>query len=113
MEIINKYNYEQRLGETSFNTQGTLMKIIRYKSSSDITVEFQDDYLYKINTSYQNFKRRCISNPYSRSVFGVGYIGEGTHPNFVNGKNTPPYITWKDMLLRCYYEKTRQKTFSL
>lgn len=62
---------ESRLGEILVNTNGTPMKIIRYRIAGDITVEFQDEYKFKVNTTYSNFKRRCISNPYSRLVYGV------------------------------------------
>lgn len=98
---------ENRIGKMNINTNGTPMKIIEYVNAGNITVEFQDKHKYTVNTTYSNFKRRTISNPYSPSIYGIGYIGEGKHPNFVDGKNTKPYTTWKDMLRRCYYEKER------
>lgn len=99
---------KDRLGEISTNTRGTPMKIIRYNLSNDITVEFQDKYKHTVNTTYNNFKRRCINNPYDKTIYEIGYVGIGRHPNFVDGKNTKPYTTWKDMLRRCYYEKERE-----
>lgn len=98
---------KNRVGEISINTRGTPMKIIRYNLSDDITIEFQDKHKYTVNTTYHNFKRRCVNNPYDKTIYGVGYVGVGKHPNFVDGKNTKPYTTWKDMLRRCYYEKDR------
>jgi hypothetical protein len=99
----------ERIGEINYNNNGTLMKIISYRKSSDIVVEFQDKYKYTINTTYSNFVRGNISNPYSKSVYGVGYIGIGRHPTHVNKINTYPYIVWKNILARCYYEKERYK----
>ena len=45
-----------RKGEVNYNTFGTQMKIIEYKRSDDITVEFQDEHRAKIHTQYYSFK---------------------------------------------------------
>ena len=51
---------KERLGEERINKQGCLMKIVEYNKASDIVVEFQDEYKYKLNTSYGNFKKRQL-----------------------------------------------------
>jgi hypothetical protein len=85
------------------------MKIISYKNGANIVVEFQDEYKYTTPSHYLNFSRGSISNPYSKSVYGVGYVGIGKHPTHIDQKNTDAYGTWKNMLLRCYHEKERDK----
>ena len=101
-----------RLGEEKLNNQGCPMKIIIYNNSSDITVEFQDDYKFRVNTIYANFKSGSIKNPYYPSVYGVGIIGI-KYPTHINCKNTKEYHAWTEMLRRCFDEahRNRQPTY--
>ena len=92
----------ERLGEENYNNFGTLMKIVEYKNAKDIIVEFQDEHKIKIHTRYGDFKRGKIKNLYDKSVYGVGYVGEGKYKSRVNGKITEVYNTWCNMLKRCY-----------
>ena len=47
---------EIELGEIRENNKGTRMKIIRYRNSEDIDVEFLDEYHYiKQHQTYSNF----------------------------------------------------------
>ena len=85
------------------------MKIISYNLCSDIQVEFQDEHKFVANTTYQNFKRKVISNPYDRSVCGIGYIGEGKYSYQSDGEVNTVYDIWKNMLRRCYSERLRWK----
>ena len=66
---------EGRVGEERINKQGCLMKVAEYNKSSDISVEFQDEYKVNIHTSYASFCKGDVKNPYAPSVFGVGKIG--------------------------------------
>lgn len=100
----------ERLGETRLNNFGTEMKIIRYNNSEDIDVQFLDEYYYVYHhTTYSNFKSGCIKNPYDKSVFGVGCVGDGKYLTRENGINTIHYNTWHDMLKRCYNEGSKDK----
>lgn len=100
----------ERLGEIRKNTFGTEMKIIRYNNSEDIDVQFLDDYYYVYHhTTYSNFKNGCIKNPYDKSVFGIGFVGDGKYLTRENGVNTIHYNTWHDMLKRCYNEVSKDK----
>ena len=100
----------ERLGEIRKNTFGTEMKIVRYNNSEDIDVQFLDDYYYVYHhTTYSNFKNGCIKNPYDKSVFGIGFVGDGKYLTRENGVNTIHYNTWHDMLKRCYNEGSKDK----
>ena len=44
------------LYEEKLNNQGCLMKIVEYNNSSNIIIEFQDEYKYRVKTIYGNFK---------------------------------------------------------
>ena len=37
-----------RVNEVNYNLKGTEMKIIEYYNASNCTIEFQDDYKYKV-----------------------------------------------------------------
>ena len=68
------------LGEIKENNKGTKMKIIAQRSTDDIDVEFLDDYHYVFKHNiYQNFKSGCIKNPFDKTVYGVGYLGDGKY----------------------------------
>lgn len=77
------------------------MKIVEYNNSSDIVVEFQDEYKYRVNNTYSNFKKGCIKNPYHPTLYGVGIIGT-KYPVSNNCKNTKEYDMWHSMLQRCF-----------
>lgn len=51
-----------RVNEEKYSNDGCLMKIIEYNSATDIVVEFQDKYHYRVSTSYGNFKKGTIKN---------------------------------------------------
>ena len=88
------------------------MKIVAYRNSEDIDVQFQDKFYYiKEHQTYSNFKSGAIKNPYDKTVFNVGYLGVGRHkiqyPETMT--NTKVYMSWKNMLDRCYCERHKEK----
>lgn len=87
-----------RIGEINFNKFNTPMKIIEYNNSNNIVVEFQDEHKYKMNTTYNYFKKGIIKNPYDKSVLGVGYLGETSVKS--NGNLKRSYIVWQHILER-------------
>lgn len=100
-----------RLGETKINKYGNKMTIVEYKDCHNITVEFDNGYIAQ-NRSYTEFKNISIKNPHDKSVFGIGYIGEGKYTMSENGKHTIQYEYWRGMLRRCYDEKYQLKQAS-
>lgn len=98
-----------RVGEIRINTYGSKMVIVRYRNALDIDVYFpQYDWIFK-NATYGNFKKGNIMCPYERTVYGVGYLGEGKYKAWENGKKTRVYTAWNSMLQRCYDEKYHKK----
>lgn len=96
------------IGEENYNTYGCLMKIVEYNKHSDIVVEFQDKHKFKVNNTYNNFKRGCIRNPYYPTVYGVGITGN-KYITRVNNRNTKEYDAWLHMLRRCYDNKCKEE----
>lgn len=82
------------------------MKIIRYVSCNDITVQFLDDFKFERDTTYSNFKRGMVRNPYDKTVLDMGYLGVGKYlTQDETGENSREYMCWKHMIERCYVEK--------
>lgn len=104
---------QERLGEENYNNYKVLMKIIEYNNNKDIIVEFQDEHNVRIHTTYNNFKKGNVKNPYHPSIYGVGYLGEGKYKPSKNGKSTKAYKVWLKMLQRCYepYYLNRYPTY--
>lgn len=94
------------LGEIRKNNKGTDMEIIKYVSCNNIDVKFLDTYGYvKHNTTYSNFKKGQIRNPYDATICDVGFIGEGNYVTRIGDKHTVQYQIWQLMLRRCYDPK--------
>lgn len=103
-----KLKYEQRIKEEGINYQGCLMRITTYNNANDVVVEFCDKHNAKVHTTYGNFKKGSVKNPYYPSVLGVGMLGV-KYPSKINYKYTKEYILWKAMLDRCFNEKYKIK----
>lgn len=98
-----------RTGEKGFNNFGSEMIIVKYRKATDIDVYFPKyDWTFK-GAKYQNFKNGQIKCPYERTVYGVGYVGEGEYKYKENGKYTRVYNVWHNMIKRCYNHKYHEK----
>ena len=103
----------ERLGEENHNNEGSLMKIVEYNNSSNIIIEFQDEHRCRKRCNYKNFKKGGVRNPYQSMWFGIGYIGEGKYKSKEKNKETKAYMTWRNMMQRCYdpYELNKHPTY--
>ena len=96
-----------RTGEVGYNKYGSKMVIIEYNKSDDIIVEFEKG--NRVHTRYCHFKKGSVANVYDRTVYGVGYYGEGKYVAKINEKHTPQYKAWNDMMIRAYSNKLKNK----
>lgn len=94
-----------RLGEEKINSQGCLMKIIRYKNHSNMDILFEDGTIIE-NISTKHFNDGIIRNPNYRSVYGVGYMGVG---KYKPSENIKSYNAWTNVIERCYCKKLKDK----
>lgn len=108
MVLNEKNEKEERLGLEILNNQNCLMKIVEYNKASDIVVEFQDEYNTKIHTDYRHFLNGSVRNPYYKSLYGVGRVGN-KYPASINGKDTKEYKVWNHMIERCFSKKYHDK----
>lgn len=97
-----------RHGEVSINRHGSPMEIIDYINAHNVIARFQNGYIAKCE--YKDFRRGKVRNPYDRTVYGVGYIGEGPHAHSVDGEQTAQSVTWNSMMCRCYSDKLHKRS---
>jgi predicted transport protein len=87
--------------------------IVEYFNANDCTIGFEDGHLAK-KVKFGEIKRGEIKNNFHRSVFGIGYFGVGLAKSSIKSKLITPYITWLNMMKRCYdkeYQKKKQPTY--
>ncbi len=71
------------------NTSGKL-KVLDYINAESVHVMFIDSG-YKTIATMGRVKRGQVKDPLHRSVYGVGFIGDGFHKTHDNGKHTKEY----------------------
>jgi hypothetical protein len=109
MVILLGVKITDRVGEVNVNSFGSEMVIINYNTNVDVTVKFKDHGNTK-HTSYISFKNGTVRSPYDRTLYKIGYLGEGEYDTSVNNKPTKVYKTWEGMLRRGYDEKFKLKS---
>lgn len=95
--------FKERTGETNYNLYGSKMTIVEYNGAKDIMVEFDNG--YKTKSAYQYFKKGNIISPYNKTVYNIGYLGEGKYNAIVNKVQTIQHLYWNSMFHRCYSSK--------
>lgn len=96
-------SFKDRTGEVSYNKQRSKMTIIKYISVNEIIIQFDDGYTTK--NCYTNFKKGLIKNPLDKTIYGIGYLGLFDYD--INFSQYKSYQVWKDMLYRCYNNKSK------
>lgn len=98
------------LGEIRENNKGTKMKIIAQRGCDDIDIEFLDNHHYVFrHATYSNFKNGGVKNPFDKTIYGMGYLGDGKYTGWINGDHTAEYEIWAKIIGRCYHEKDKEK----
>lgn len=95
-----KDNQIKKVGEINYNKSGNKMEIINYFNARNIVIKFENN--FTVTTTYNSFKKGTIKNPYEKSVYNIGYLGEGKYKSKVNNKKTKQYKSWIAMFQRCY-----------
>lgn len=94
-----------RVGSEHTSKASGLMRVIEYRAAHDITVQFDLTGTIKTGVDAGNIRRGYVSDPYARTVHGVGYIGEGPY----NMRSAPiAYRKWAAMIRRVTKPETAQ-----
>jgi hypothetical protein len=97
-----------RTGEVNYNKYGSKIEIIKYTNATDIVIKFDNGYI--TISRYGDFKKGKPKSPYCKSVYGIGYIGEGKYKTITDDyKHTTTYKCWNGMIERCYNLVTQEK----
>lgn len=91
-----------RIGEAKLMACGNVATIIEYSNNKCITVKFDNGEI--IECIYVQFKKGTITSKYTRTIYNVGYLGEGKYKVKHNNNLTNQYKTWVSMIRRCYSE---------
>lgn len=98
-----KHKKTNRVGETRVNSYGSKMTIIQYNRYDDMLVRFEHGDTVK--TRWYDFNQGSVKSAYDRSVYGVGYFGEGDYVPTADNIKTPMYKSWYSMMSRCYKKR--------
>lgn len=99
--------FTNKIGLVFKNKKGECYTIVEYINNKNVSVKFNDG-TKVYNKTFEMVRKGYIKNPNTRSVYGVGFIGEGSYKSRTNGIHNKNYICWKSMLQRCY-SKAYQK----
>lgn len=95
-----KKAYEGTVWES--NNYGSF-KIVEYITSKKILISFLATGYRRIVTLH-HIKSGEVADKLHRSVYGVGYIGDGLFSSCNKGKTPKSYECWVNMYTRCYSE---------
>lgn len=92
-------------GDRFISSDGYEAVVVEYKTATDILIMFLDDHFHKMKVQASSLRRGEFSNPFHRSVAGVGYYGAGGHKASIKGRPCPVFVLWSSMINRCYNQK--------
>ncbi len=104
--LKNKKKYEGTLW--SSNAYGDFI-IVEYISRGVVKVRFVVTG-YETTTSMGAIRKGGVKDKLTPSVFGVGYVGEGSYKVSYEGVHRRSYKIWIGVLSRCYCPKQQEKT---
>lgn len=90
----------EREGLIFTNHYGEKFMVIEYRGATDIDVKFENGYIK--NTTWDCIKKGKVITPYTKTVLGHGYLGEGPYQRVVDGKEFKVYRMWQGLLERVY-----------
>lgn len=89
-------------GDVFPTNEGGSVTVVSYEAWNKIVVKHMDERGHTATVRSDHIASGRIKNPFHPSTFGVGYIGVGEYTSRKAGKNTAQYITWRNMIQRCY-----------
>lgn len=99
-----------RTGEEFKTNEGYIITIIEYNNANDVTIQFQDEYKTILkHRKYEECANGRIRNPYARSLYKHGFIGQGIYKTKENNKTTKEYEEWEGMFRRGFDEEYKRK----
>lgn len=92
-------------GEIYENSNGSKVEVTFVESARKVHFKCLDNYGYNGVCTAEHLKSGVFSNPYDKTLCGVGYLGVGIHKTRTNGTKNEAHIKWHSMINRCYGPK--------
>lgn len=100
--------FKDRRGEKYTTNEGYEIEIIEYFGALNCTIKFNNGLVIR-NIIYDSIKTGNVKNPYHKSVYDIGCIGEGLYTSKVDGKTTNYYSVWCGLIKRGYSKNFKLK----
>lgn len=100
---------EKLIGSKFMTNEGYEVTVIDYQDNKNVTIQFDNG--YKCVHELVVIKRGNVKNPYHKSVYNVGYIGEGDASISEGKHRSKVYTCWISMLKICYELKTQKSAY--
>lgn len=97
------------IGDRFTTNEGFTIEIIDYMDRHNVLIKFINNPSYQIYSTMQNIKNGQIKYPYLKTVYGIGYYGDGKYKSRIDNVKTEQYIRWFSMFTRCYSEQYQEK----
>ena len=101
--------FKDRTGERHTTNEGYEAEIIEYLGVYNCTIRLNDEHNTILKERcYKSIVKGVVKNPYKRTVFNVGYFGEGIK---LTKEYIKVYTAWYLILERCYGVRDKNNTY--
>ena len=107
-EMIFISKIELNVGDVFITNEGCEATVIKIVNRKEVYITFKECEL-PIRTRLGELKSGSIKNPYLRTKYGIGYLGQGEYKARDGSKKKGAYVCWVNMLRRCYDKKFQWK----
>ena len=115
--VKNPNSHQERVGEINYNSKNEKMKVIKYNSSMDVIVEFQDEWKRTKKTTWQSFKNGQVKNPHddeiyldlTNKIFGSWHVISKDENYYKDGIH---WLCWCDCEKNLDFESRRKYSIS-
>ena len=99
-----------RIGERFKTNEGYIAIIVDYKNYSNVFIVFEgnEDMIPK-KVRMDALEDGRVLNPFKRSIYNTGYIGQGDYIIYKNGRTTKYYDDWHSLMQRGFDEEFKKK----
>ncbi len=101
-----RYKEDVFIGNEFENSLGEVAKIVSVEGPRKILIEWETDRRNQNYTTMTQLRKGHFKNPYTPSVWNVGYIGVG---EFSPKNSNEAYLAWQGVMQRCFDEKLHIK----
>lgn len=99
-----------KVGDVFTTNSGHVAEIVEYLDTYNVKIKFSDPIESFRWCRIGDLRKGKVANVFARSVYGVGYIGEGAYK--LNSNNDPVCSsTWHHMIERCYHLEIQKNKY--